>query len=254
MPALARRHPGDPLRLAGCPGHQRVVGVRDHPAVRGREGRPPAPREQPDLRRPVHLIPAQVQQHHDPRAGRLEHGRQVLLVDLQHRHGGVRRPGERRHQAGLHVRAERVGGYLLAERAERGGDQPGRGGLAVGAGDQDDLPTAGEQRKQIGLEPEADDPADDRSVAAPGEPGSPPGRTADRGGQARAERKPGPPGRRAASAHLGTHLGPDAIRSRPGAGLLRGRRDDPMWPRQYDFQPAGVGAAPADAHHPGRVT
>src|ERR1035441_8214589 len=50
VPALTRRHPGDLARLPGRPGHQRVVGVRDDPALRrGGQGGPPAAREHPDL-------------------------------------------------------------------------------------------------------------------------------------------------------------------------------------------------------------
>src|SRR5690348_17614555 len=56
---------------------------------------------------------------------------------------------------------------------------------------QDDLPPAREQREQIGFQPQPDDPADDRSVAAPGQPGSPAGRAADGGGQAGAEGEAG---------------------------------------------------------------
>ena len=110
-----------------------------------------------------------------------------------------------------------------AGRAARSaaGDEPGRGGLAVRARHQDDLPPAGEQREQVGLEPQADDPADDRSVAAASQPRCPAGGAADRGGQAGPEGKAGTPGRRAASAHLG----PDAIRSRSRARPEPGRRE-----------------------------
>ena len=50
---------------------------------------------------------------------------------------------------------------------QRGGGQPGRGGLAVGAGDQRDLPAGGQVAQQVGVDLQADPAADDRAVAAP---------------------------------------------------------------------------------------
>jgi hypothetical protein len=153
---------GQHQESSGRPGHQRIVGVRDDPAAGGGgQGRPPAAREHPDLRRAVHLIPAQVQQHHHPGAGLLQHRGHELLVHLEHGQGGVRGLGERGDQARLHVGTERVGRDLLPHGTERGRDQPGRGGLPVRAGHQDDLPPAREQREQIGFEAQPDDPADD---------------------------------------------------------------------------------------------
>ena len=128
------------------------------------------------------------------------------------------------------------------ERADRGGDQPGGGGLPVGPGDQHDLPPAGQQREQIRLQPQADDPADDRSVAAAGQPGGASGGTADRGGQACAEGETGSPGRRAACAHRRPMLSGRG-RSRSGRrsrSVSQAGRMMPVGPGQHDLEPARV--------------
>jgi len=44
-----------------------------------------APRDEPDLRGPVHLVAAEVEQRHHPGLGGPEHRGDVLLVHLQHR-------------------------------------------------------------------------------------------------------------------------------------------------------------------------
>ncbi len=190
MPALARSDPGHPARRAGRPGDQRVIGVGDHMAVGGAAQRlPPAPGHQPDLGRPVHLVPAQVQQRDDAGAGDLDHRGQVPLVNFEDPERGVRGPSERGSKPGRHVRTERVGRDLLAERPERRGDQPGRGGLPVRPGHQHDLAAGGEQPEQVRLHPQADRAADHGAVTAPGQPRHSSRGTGDRGGQARPERK-----------------------------------------------------------------
>ena len=236
VPALARRHPGHLGRAHGRPGDQRVVRVGHHPAP-GRlpERVPPAPGHQPDLRRPVHLVPAEVEQHHHPGLGRLDHPGQVLLVHFEHRVRGLGRLAQRGGQARLHVGAERVRGDLLAERAERRGDQPGRGRLAVGPGDQDDLAVRGEQGEQARFHPQPDDPADDGPVTTACEPRHPACGTAQRGGHAGPDRKlahgrrcyPAPAPARQRSYGLGgggRATGAAGRAAGPGLALVRGPR------------------------------
>ena len=190
MPALPGRHPGDVRRVAGGPGDQRVVGVSDDMAIGcGGQRIPPAPGQQPDLGGPVHLIAAEVQQHDHPGPGGPQDGGDVLLVALQHRDSRIGGLAQRGGHTGLHVRSERVRGDVLAERRERGGDQARRGGLAVRAGDQDNLPVLCEHGQQPGLEPEPDDTADHRAVPAAGQPGNFARGTADAGGQPGSQRK-----------------------------------------------------------------
>ena len=168
VPPLPGRHPGDVRRLAGGPHDQRIIRVSDHVTARGGgDGVPPAPGEQPDLRRPVHLVPAEVQQHEDAGLGGRQDGRYVFLIALEHRDRRVGGLAERRGHAGLHVGPERVGGDVLAERGQRGRDQTGRRRLAVRPGDQDDLPVLREHGQQTRLEPEPDDAADHRAVPRP---------------------------------------------------------------------------------------
>ena len=190
MPALPGGHPDDVLGPGGGPGDQRVVRVGDHPAaLRGSQRLAPPPRHEPDLRRPVHLVPAQVQQRDHARLGRLDDRGQVALVHLQDGQRGVGCLAERRGQPRLHVRAERVRGDVLPERTKRGGDQPGRGGLPVRPGDQHYLAAYRQQRKQVGFQAQPDNPTDHRPVTAPGKPGHGPGCAPQRGSQARAHRK-----------------------------------------------------------------
>ena len=145
MPALAGAEPGDVRRDAaagrrrrGRPDHHRVVGVGDHvhvrvPAERGA----PQLRHHRDLLGPVELVAGEVEQRDHVRLGGLEHLGEVVLVDLQHGERRAAGLGQRGGVPGRHVGAEGVGGDL-AEHAERGGGEPGGGGLAVGAGDQRD--------------------------------------------------------------------------------------------------------------------
>ncbi len=190
MPALPGRHPCDMARRARRPRHERVVGVGDHAAVRhGSERLPPPPRDQPDLSRPVHLVTAQVQQDDHPRVRRLHHRRQVPLVDLEHGVRGIWRAAERGDESALHVGAERVRRDLLAERPHRGRHQPGRRGLAVGAGHQYDLAPGRELAEQVRGNPQSDHAADDGAVATPGQPRDLPGGLAERGRDASPDRK-----------------------------------------------------------------
>ena len=191
MPALARRDPGDLLRPARRPGDERVVGVGDDLAV-GRlgQGVPPAPGDQPDLGRPVHLVPAQVQQRDHLRA----------WSRRSWRAGTARRPpGRRTGRLRAWPSADASPASMFAPNAldatswpsalERRGDQPGGGGLAVRPGHQHDLAARRQQPEQVGLHPQAHDAADHRPVAAARQPRHPSRGTADGRGQARAQRK-----------------------------------------------------------------
>src|SRR5262249_23393458 len=60
-------------------------------------------------------------------------------------------------------------GAPSAPGARRGGEEPGGSGLAVGPGHQADLAVGREQAQQAGLHPQADPPADHRSVPAAGQ-------------------------------------------------------------------------------------
>ena len=174
----------------GRPGDQRVIGVGDDAdSRRGRERLPPAPGDQPDLGGPVHLVAAQVQQHDHPRAGRLDHRGQVPLVHLEHRVGRVRGARKSRDQAAFHVGTVGVGGHLLAERPDRRGHQPGRRGLAVGAGHHHDLAAHGQLLEQVGSDLQADDSPDHRAVTTSGEPRHLARRSADSCRYPRSDRK-----------------------------------------------------------------
>ena len=171
VPALAGAEPGDVRGVDRGPDHHRVVGVGDHVHVGvGGQGGAPQLRHHRHLLGPVELVAGEVEQRDHPRRGLVDHPGQVVLVDLEHRERRGAGLGQRRGVPGRHVGAERVGGDR-AEHAERGGGEPGRGGLAVGAGDQRDRAAGGEVRQQVRVDLETDPAADHRAVAASGGPG-----------------------------------------------------------------------------------
>jgi hypothetical protein len=131
-------------RPAGGPHHERVVGVGHHAGGgQGAERVAPPVGDLAHLVAAVELIAAEVEQRHRGWADRLEHRRQPPLVDLEHRGGTGLGPAERGDEAGGHVGPEEVGDHR-PRSGERGGQQVGGGGLAVGAADQGDGPIAGE--------------------------------------------------------------------------------------------------------------
>ena len=139
MPALAGAEPGDLRRRRSRP---RPPSGRRRWPPRARPGARPAPcaTAAPSSRPPWPGRAGRGERLSSATTrgvGLLEHLGQVVLVDLQHRERRGAGLGQRRGVPGRHVGAERVGGDL-AEHAERGGGEPGGGGLAVGAGDQGD--------------------------------------------------------------------------------------------------------------------
>ena len=158
-------------RRGGGPDHHRVVGVGHHPHVGvPDQRRAPELRHHGDLLGPVELVAGEVEQRDHVRLGRLQHLGEVVLVDLQHRVRGAAGLGQRRGVPGGHVGAEGVGGDP-AEHADRGGGQPGGGGLAVGAGDERDGAPGRQVRQQVRVDLQPDPTADHRAVATAGGPG-----------------------------------------------------------------------------------
>ena len=167
VPPEAGRHPDHPRGRAGTPGHQRVVGVGHHGGPGGRsQGRPPPPGQHADLVGAVQLVAREVQEHHHLGPRRLHQGRQIALVHLEHGRGPRGPGGQRRHVAGRHVRPRGIGdrhgagrhrppaGTAVAGGGIKGGclqggrEQPGGGGLAVGARHQGHPPAGREMGQQ----------------------------------------------------------------------------------------------------------
>ena len=141
MPALAGAEPGRRRWPGGSPGAAQTTIGSSALATTCTSGAgqrvAPQLRHHGDLLGPVELVAAEVEQRHHARLGRLQHLGEVVLVHLQHRVRRAAGLGQRRGVPGGHVGAEGVGGDR-PEHADRGGGQPGGGGLAVGAGDQRD--------------------------------------------------------------------------------------------------------------------
>jgi hypothetical protein len=128
----ARRGAGDPRR----PG---VAGVGDDRRAgwHGADRPAPAPGEPAHLVVAVELVAGEVQQHHRLGAQLLDGAGEHRLVDLEHRVLRRRVTAQQRaRQAAPEVGAGAVADHPAAVAGQRGGQHRGRGGLAVGAGDQ----------------------------------------------------------------------------------------------------------------------
>ena len=103
-------------------------------------------------------------------------GADYVVVDLQHGVRGVPRLRQGGGVSGRHVGAEGVGRHR-SQYADRGGGQSGGGRLAVGAGDQGDIPAGRQMGEEVRVDLQADPSADHGTVAPPGGAGQSRSRT-----------------------------------------------------------------------------
>ena len=133
--------PDDARRRARRPDDQRVAGVGDdrRAGLAGAlECHPPGASERLDLVVTVELVAAEVQQHQDLGTGVGDHVGHHALIGLEDGDVGRRSLAEGGRDAVVQVGAVGVGdqpvGMSSQSAADRGGQQVGRRGLAVGAG------------------------------------------------------------------------------------------------------------------------
>lgn len=165
LPLLAGRHPHHVGGGGGGPHDERVVGVGDDDGLRAGEALAPLLGEHPGLGGAVELVAGEVEQRDHLGLGVPGHAGQVLLVHLDDAVLRLRPAGQRGGDARGHVRAERVGDDRAAG-AQRLRDEAGRGGLAVGRRDQDDVQVLREPAQKVGVELQRHPAADHRSAAA----------------------------------------------------------------------------------------
>ena len=131
----------DVLDLTAQVGDQRVVCVQREARLRRvmGDGVGPALGQQLELAVAVELVAEQVREHDEARLGRVGHGRQPRLVDLEQPELAVLTPGvqQRGRDAPVHVGARAVVHDGNARLGEDRREHRSRGGLPVGGGDQD---------------------------------------------------------------------------------------------------------------------